>query len=329
MTKNILCSISTRGRYDTTLPLAIQSVITQTLPPDHLVIYDDNDSPKDLREVQVYQYLFMMLDLKGITWEVQFGERKGQHYNHQRANKAGYKWVWRLDDDTVAEPNVLENLYSYIANDIHDDEGTFGALGGSVLTPPFQQGIKATGKIEDIFTEPNLQWDYIKEYREVDHLHCSFLYRAGVLDYDLNLSRVAHREETLFTYGLKQRGYKVALVPHTVTWHLKNRTGGIRDGTQQLFEHDEAIFKQVLQLRDKNVVVLDCGMGDHIVFKHVLPDVKDPVVFSCYPDIVPGRSIAEAYQLFGDLSRWNIYRKMDEWGWRGSLEDAFRKLYVK
>jgi hypothetical protein len=44
----ILCSISTKGRYHTFLPLAIQSVISQTRKPDLLIIYDDNDTPEDM-----------------------------------------------------------------------------------------------------------------------------------------------------------------------------------------------------------------------------------------------------------------------------------------
>lgn len=328
----ILCSISTRGRYYTTLPLAIQSVLMQTRMPDKLVIFDDNEKPEDMRNVQVYQYLFMMMELKGLKWEWVFAEKKGQHFNHDKAQKIaakeGYGWIWRMDDDTVAEPNVLEQMVSYIYNDMHADEGTIGAIGGSILTPPFPQGLKATGKIEDIYNEPNLQWDYIKEVKEVDHLHCSFLYRANVHDYELKLSRIAHREETLFTFGIKQKGYKVLIIPNCVTWHMKNREGGIRDGVAEMFKHDEAIFQLTVATKDRTIVVLDCGMGDHVVFSHVLPDIKNPLVFTCYPEIVPGRSIAEAKFLLGDkFDSYNIYRKMDEWNWKDSLEDAFRKLY--
>jgi hypothetical protein len=290
----------------------------QTVPVDKLVIFDDNDQPRDLRENQTYQYLFKMLDTKGIPWEVIFAERKGQHFNHQRANKMGFTWVWRLDDDTVAEPDTLSKLLAYIGPNV-------GAVGGAILTPPLLYPFPhPTGKIENIDSEPNIQWYYISSVQSVDHLHCSFLYRAGVHNYDLTLSRVAHREETLFTYGLKQKGYDLLVVP-AITWHLKNPQGGIREGAYELFEHDEKIF----QLRDKTVVVLDSGRGDHIVFKHILNDIKNPMIFSCYPDIVPGRSIAEAQELFGDLSQFNIYAKMDEWNWVGSLEDAFRRMYIE
>lgn len=325
MSNQILCSISTRGRHGTTLPLTLLSVVSQTLSPDLLVIWDDNDTFTDIREIQHYRYLLRMLEEKGIKWQVMIGERKGQHFNHQRANTMGFKWVWRLDDDTCAEPDVLEKLFS-IAK---DDSQHVGAIGGSILTPPISGSFHSTGKIENIDNEPNIQWGYLShlqsyQTQEVDHLHCSFLYRAGVVDYDLTLSRVAHREETLFTYGLKKAGYKILVTP-CVTWHLRNEQGGIRDGAQELYLHDEKIF----QLKDKTIVVLDCGMGDHIVFKHVLPEIENPIIFSCYPDIVPGRSIAEAIQLLGDIGPYNIYGKMDQWKWSDSLENAFRKMYVR
>lgn len=323
MRNKILCSISTRGRYHTTLPLAIQSIIDQTMPVDKLVVFDDNDDPKDLRTDVVYANLFRIMDMKGIAWEWLFAGKKGQHHNHQIANTMGYEWVWRMDDDTIAEPDVLETLWSYV-----DD--TVGAVGGSILTPSWDcRDREATGKIENIDVEPNLQWGYIRQPREVDHLHCSFLYRAGIVDYNTSLSRVAHREETLFSYGLKQRGYKNLVVP-CITWHLKNPEGGIRAETNaDLYHHDEQIFRNVIGHSDKTIVVLDCGMGDHIVFKKVLPDIKNPVVFTCYPDIVPGRPIAEAKMLFGDIDQYNIYRKMDQWNWTESLENAFRKMYIK
>jgi hypothetical protein len=319
----ILCSISTRGRYNTTLPLAIQSVINQTRKVDHLVLFDDNDEPKDLRQDPVYTHLFEMMNAKNISWKVIFGKKKGQHFNHQIANHAGYDWVWRVDDDNIAESNVLENLCKYIADDV-------GAIGGSVLIPSqIFDTSKSTGIIEYINTELNIQWGYIDSVREVDHLHCSFLYRAGIADYNLNLSRVAHREETIFTYELKNKGYKLLVVPNAITWHSKS-SGGIRsEKDPSLYERDESIFRNIVQYKDHTIVVLDCGMGDHIVFKHVLPEIKNPIIFSCFPDIIPGKSIGEAQLLFGDLSKYNIYRWMDIWNWKDSLENAFRKLYIK
>jgi hypothetical protein len=95
-----------------------------------------------------------------------------------------------------------------------------------------------------------------------------------------------------------------------------------------MYEHDEQIFRKIVQYRDKTIVVLNCGLGDHIVFSHVLPSIPNAEVFTCCPEVVPGGSIAQAHQLFGDLDHWNIYKKMDQWKWKGSLEDAYRKMYL-
>ena len=318
----ILCSVATRGRYTTTLPMVLMAIANQTKSPDKLVIFDDNDNPEDMRENPIYQHIFQILDYKKIAWEWVFAEKKGQHHIHQKANEMGFDWVWRVDDDAIPEPNVLEQLCSYI-------DTTVGAVGGSILTLPhiFDTSL-STGKIEDIDKEPNIQWGNIYVTNEVEHLHCSFLYRAGIHDYNLGLSRVAHREETLFTNGIYQNGYKVLAIPNAITWHLKAK-GGIRSETkQELYAHDEAIFRNIVGLSNSTIVVLNSGFGDHIVFSHVLPEISNPVVFTCYPEIVQGRSIAEAQALFGDIDQWNIYKKMAGWNWKGSLEDAYRKLYL-
>jgi len=319
----VLCSVATRGRYFTTLPLVLNAVINQTRPVDKLIVFDDNDEPKDMRKEMIYQYFFQMLDIKGIPWEWQFAEKKGQHHIHQRANLMGYEWVWRVDDDAIPEPNVLENLVKQIGDDV-------GAVGGSVLTPPYMPDTSdVSGTIDKINDEPNIQWGVIKDVKNVEHLHCSFIYRAGVCDYNLGLSRVAHREETLFTWHLHRKGYKIIVVPNAVTWHMKNPEGGIRSETKkELYDHDEYIFRNTLAYKDKTVVVLNSGMGDHLVFSHILPEIKNAELFTCYPEIVPGKSIAEAQHLFGDIEQYNIYGKMDRWKWKDSLENAYRKLYL-
>ena len=319
----VLCSVATRGRYQTTLPLTLNAIINQTKKVDKLIIFDDNDEPQDMRNELVYSYFFQMLDIKGIQWEWLYAQKKGQHHIHQMANTMGFDWVWRVDDDAIPEPNVLQTLFNYTSKKV-------GAVGGSILTPPLQfESFKPTGKIENINTEPNIQWSFIHKVKEVEHLHCSFLYRAGVHDYNTGLSRVAHREETLFTYGLYLKGYKILAVPNAVSWHLKNPNGGIRSETnQKLYEQDELVFRNTIAYKDKKIVVLNCGMGDHIVFSHVMPDITNAEVFTCYPEIVPGKSIAEARALFGDIDQWSIYRKMAQWKWTDSLENAYRKMYL-
>ena len=322
----VMCSISTRGRYDDYLPLAISAVINQTRKVDKLVIFDDNDNPVDLRTKPQYTFLFNLMKMKNIDWSVIYGKKKGQHHNHEIANfegkLMGFDWIWRVDDDNIPEPNVLENLCKYAKDDV-------GAIGGSVLFSEFIVDTKdVTGKIERIDLEQNIQWGIIDVVKEVDHLHCSFMYRPGIVHYNLGLSRVAHREETLFTFQLKQKGYKLLVVPNAITWHGKSMSGGIRmENNKELYDHDEFIFRNILSLKDKTIVVLDNGMGDHIIFKHVLPYIKNPEVFSCYPEIVPGRSIGEARHLFGDIDNYNLYKFMAENQWKESVEKAYCALY--
>ena len=320
----ILCSVATRGRYDTTLPLVLNAILNQTKLPDKLVIFDDNNEPQDMRENPIYQHFFQIMAIKGLKWEWLFAEKKGQHHIHQKANLMGFDWVWRVDDDCVPEPTVLQNLYSHATQ-----LPNVGAVGGSILTPPLQNTFKSTGLIKNIDSETNIQWNFIENVKEVEHLHCSFLYRAGVYDFNLGLSRVAHREETLFTYGLHQKGYKVLVVPNAISWHMKNPQGGIRAETKkEMYDHDEQIFRNFLSHSGNTIVVLNAGLGDHIVFSHILPKINKPIVFTCYPEIVEGRSIAEAQHLFGSIDQWNIYGKMDQWKWTDSLENAYRKLYL-
>ena len=331
MNKEILCSVSTKGRYETTLPLCLSSIINQTKLPNHLIVFDDNDEPKDLRDIEIYRNLFGIMDLKGLSWEIVYGQKKGQHFNHQIANKWGYKWVWRVDDDCIPNPNVLENLYKGVDYNI-------GCIAGSVITPWWNMlesdKVNASGKIEDIYSSSNKQWYKIDVIEEVDHVHCTFLYRAGVVDYNLNLSRVAHREESLFSYEFIKKGYKNLLVPNAISYHLKSQTGGIRDGLVELYEHDERIFNESINVG--TLIVLDSGIGDHFVFESILDDVikkyKKVTIASCYPEVFKGYkvnniSIADASKIV-DMTSQNIYKNMADWNWSSSLQDAYRKLYL-
>jgi hypothetical protein len=110
---------------------------------------------------------------------------------------------------------------------------------------------------------------------------------------------------------------------------MKNPEGGIRsESKREMYEHDESIFRNIVGFSDSTIVVLNSGLGDHIVFNNILGSISNPMVYGCYPEIIPCKSIAEAKALFGDLDQWNIYKKMAEWDWKDSLENAYRKLYL-
>ena len=140
-----------KDRYDS-LFNAVQSVAMQTVKPDKLVIFDDGEC-EDLRKNQAWLHLFKLLDFKRIKWEIRFGEKRGQHFNHQVANKMEDQFVWRLDDDEIAEPNVLAGLLK------HMKEGV-GAVAGAVVMPSpefiFPEAGVGANKIHDIYGGINI-----------------------------------------------------------------------------------------------------------------------------------------------------------------------------
>ncbi len=330
----ITCEISTRDRYDV-LPQALLSLALQTHKDFDVFIFDDSDNPKDIRGP--CEPALRIFDYYGIGWRVEFGRRAGQHHNHQRAQElAKSDWIFRFDDDEVLEPNVLEKLIGNVRDDV-------GAVAGLVLPPaPSPVPADAANLISDL-NLPNVQWfKQAPQLLEVEHLHSTFIYRRGLVDYELALSPAAHREETIFTYAIKRKGYKLLVDTSAVTWHFRADQGGIRSHrSPQFWDDDERIFNAKLQEWGVNceptkTIVLDVGRGDHCVVASLIPELKKKygrlVMASCFPDIldacgVEQISIADAKIRLGNLDRFSIYRAMIDWNWKGSLEDAFRKLY--
>lgn len=329
--KQVLCAIPTKGRYFTTLPLAISSVLSQTVKPDKLVIYDDGEH-KDLREVPIYQYFFRNLDAVGIKWEVAWTPGFGQHHGHQKANTSDdYKFVWRLDDDTVANPDVLEKLLSHMKDGV-------GAVAGSVVTPGGEANAPEYGiKLLDINRLPNIQWARGVGVYEVEHLYSSFLYRTNVVDYCMELSKVAHREESIFSHRMFRAGYKLIVDRSATTWHYRNPEGGIRTETDKaLFEHDEEIFHEELKKWGYHFIALSHGLGDAFMFANLIPELltkyKKLVLFVVYPEVfqdyenVIVRPLGECGQ-FGCVET-SVYEWATRYQWKKSLLLAMRRIYI-
>jgi GT2 family glycosyltransferase len=338
----ITAVIPTKNRYYTTLPLAISSVINQTVKPNKLLIIDDGEKI-DLRKVPTYEYLFKTLDKENIKWEVLFANGKGIAHSHQLSiNKSETDLIWRLDDDCVAKNDVLEKLLASMTDEV-------GAVGGCVLDPKhISFNSMASNKIEDIYLGVNEQWyQQSKEVKEVDHLYSSFLYRkeASKHGYCLELSSVGHREETTFTYEMKRAGWKLLFNPKAVTYHYRNPEGGIREKTDaSLWQHDENIFlRKMIDWKvipkQYKYVVLDAGLGDHYAFNHILPELIDKygeenlILAVCYRQVfkeynVKLISIAEAQAMWGNLEDKNIYKFMWDRHWSKSLTEAYREMYI-
>jgi beta-1,4-mannosyl-glycoprotein beta-1,4-N-acetylglucosaminyltransferase len=337
----ITVEISTKDRYTTTLPMCIASVLTQTHKPERLVIYDDGEQ-KDLRELSPFSNLLAMATDAGIQWEVFATPRQGQVANHQHAlDNAKTPLILRIDDDVVMEPNVIEELLKALGDDV-------GAVAPLIHHPGNVRPLPETvdGSLKDVGAGLNLQWyAWNGSVRETEHLYSSFLYRVEAAraagGYPKGLSRIGHHEETLFTHAIMKAGWRVRVTPYAKMWHLREATGGIRDGKREMWEHDEQVFQERLkkwgtELKPRKVIVLDCGLGDHFAFKSVLPQIRakhpDLTLAVCYEEVfegtgVPMISIADAKLMLGDdLSNYSAYKWAWDREWKRPMSEAFLEM---
>lgn len=306
---DVTAVICTKDRYDY-LYQTLLCVALQKHKPEYLLVYDDSDNKENLQEQTKWLFLFTLLDKSGIKWEFILTDKHGQNKNHQLSiEKATTKYIWRVDDDLIFDEYVLEKYIEILkanANAI-TDEGVYdniGAIGCQVITPNnyFDFDI-CSSKLEDINTKPNIQMAVNNSgLHKVEHLHCSFIYDRTVgVSYHPDLSRVGHREETIFTHRLFKQGLTLLVDLNNTVYHLKANNGGIRSEgvTNEMFEHDEQIFikeffiKPSMRLEDlqyNKFIYLDNGLGDHVLFLPILNKLlelnEDKILIACcFPEL--------------------------------------------
>ncbi len=107
---------------------------------------------------------------------------------------------------------------------------------------------------------------------------------------------------------------------------------------KEMFEHDDKIFFDWLGFKKEGqkLIILNAGLGDHYVFKKVLPKIKAKypklVLAVCYPEVFEGDdvkiiSIAQGEKM-EDQEWHNIYKWMWQNNWQDSLEKAYKTKYI-
>lgn len=336
----ITVGIPTKNRYDS-LDKTLLSIALQTSSPKEVIIVDDTDNPINLTTIPHYEHIFHLFDDKGIKWRVVFGQKKGQHHSHQMVQElAKTDWIFRIDDDEVAEPDVLRKLITVA---IQDEK--IGAVAPSVTMvnpPPLPNGLR--NSIHTVKTSPNMQWFRGEGEYDADHLYSCFLYRKGIIKYDFALSMVCHREETIFSYSLKRAGYKLIVNMDAHVHHFRAKDGGIRTFKDpSLWKNDEHIFNSYLSIwnvdnSSSKMVVLDCGIGDHWAFKNILPEMKKKyssiTIAACFPDVfwdepdIKLISIADAKNIYGDITPFQVYKLLWDTKEKIHLIEGFRRMYL-
>ena len=98
-----------------------------------------------------------------------------------------------------------------------------------------------------------------------------------------------------------------------------------------MYQNDDWLFQQWLKFKrtGKKLWLINGGLGDHYIFRQVITPSQDDVLAVCYPAVFPEHkciSIAEAEQLV-DKKDYDVYEWATQMNWRGTLQDAYLKLY--
>lgn len=342
---DVTVEISTKDRYEH-LQHCLLSVALQSVSPKEVLIFDDGLG-KDLRKNQIYSDIFSIFNRKGIKWAVLEGCRKGQVANHQAAlDRAETEYVWRLDDDNYAETDVLQKLMQYI--DVN--EGV-GAIASCVLHPSIAFPSDTTGPlISDSLFYYASQFARFDGYKSVEHLYSTFLYRkTAAKPYPNYLSRVGHREETIFSHEILRNGYELIVLGDAITWHMQASQGGIRmfSGNSRQWDDDETIYLNKLKewgvkLNSYKLLINELGIGDNYVLKNLLLEIKDKfqdskiLLGTVYPSVYYDESDLNLISLHsakilakGKSLSYNPYEYLNKKKWNKPLVDGFREFYLE
>ena len=230
----VTVTLTTRGRYFTTLPLCLMSIYNQTALPKKVILVDDNEK-KEFQQLDIFKNILFLFKQKNIEFEYLCGESRGQVYAQQKAlDKVKTDLVLKLDDDNILENDVLEELLM-----LSFSKQT-GAVSCLILTDKDlnrkldcdpEDSLDTFNKIEDIYSSFNIQMikNQDRFVKLVEHLHSCYLFRRNATNgYPLEFAPSGHREDTVFTHQIFRDGYSLYVNPSAVIWHLKDETGGNR-----------------------------------------------------------------------------------------------------
>ncbi len=111
--ESICCVVVTYNRR-TLLKRCINSLVTQTRPPDAILVADNGST--DGTANMIKQDFVHIPSIKYVNLGANLGGGGGFHYGARMAFEAGHDWVWLMDDDCNASEQCLENLIGGVAS---------------------------------------------------------------------------------------------------------------------------------------------------------------------------------------------------------------------
>lgn len=254
MGNNITVLLSTYNRYESTLPLCLLSLVSQSRKPDRVILVDDN------KEKRFYDYptlksIISLFKLVGISFDYYHGKSIGATNALQIGlEKIESGWVLKIDDDNFLEYNVIELFENNISDQV-------GAIGGMIIDKKIRQNVKndlfpscvegVYNKIENIFSEFNIQLmkNQSNTIKKVEHLYSNYFFRRNLVDsYPLELKPSCHREDTIMTHTIFRKGYDLLMIPYAKTYHLNSHESSGDGKWDDLINENEKIFIEKMKM---------------------------------------------------------------------------------
>ena len=125
----VACVIVTYNRLGL-LKRAFQAVSTQTARPNLIVIVDNcsSDGTKDWLLALAGE----RTDVKAVLLDSNCGGAGGFHYGIKTAYELGADWIWTMDDDTIPNPDALQQLLDCGIIDSNGEDRNVGFLASEV-----------------------------------------------------------------------------------------------------------------------------------------------------------------------------------------------------
>ena len=273
--------LTTCDRYETTLPLCLMSIFSQTYSPDRVVLVDDSKEKK-FYNIQILKNILILFKEKNIELDYFYGQCKGAVPALQIGiDNIESGWVLKIDDDNILSSNTLEILVKNIKPEI-------GAMSGIIIDKYLysfyennkdKEPIEENGyfsKIENIYSEFNIQMVHNQsdDIKKVEHIYSNYFFnRILADDYPIELSPSSHREETIFTYNIFRKGYDMIIIPQIKIYHLYfDHKSGNRQWSNSDRRKNDLFF--INKLKEWNIIpdkleVIDDGEKMYITKKGI------------------------------------------------------------
>ena len=254
------CLITTKDRSDGPLQACLASILGQIRVPDMIRIANDGGANESIAQ---FVPAFAERDCKMMIVD---GEGKWQHHNHSELDYYCHLGInFRIDDDEIAEPNVIMRLEKHLL------ETDYTAVGPAVTIPgrryahdPFPSTVK------NCLYAPPAQWFVTgnDDLIPVGHLHSCFAYRAGTdAQYQTNLN-TPFREETIFSSQFNCAADLGVTVRHFPASH-----GGQRSLTKDMCEEADVYMAKEHGCEKAKIINAKFGVGDSIILRDLLPEI--------------------------------------------------------